>query len=127
MPSLPPRRMFQPRQIVYLACDHGRLYTEVIEVLVDRQLAWVRPLVLVTPEETLPLANASVLGGGGDDIWPDPAVTPDLIWPLNQFHPALDTDFMELLSILPRQTTKAPTLSHSTVLSQFTRRLWEAR
>lgn len=118
--------MFQPRQIVYLACDHSRLYTEVIEVLADRQLAWVRPLVLVTPEETLPLANASVLGIAGDDRWPDPSATPDLIWPLNQFHLALDTEFMELLSILPSQATKAPALSHSTVLSQFTRRLWEA-
>jgi hypothetical protein len=50
---------FQPHQIVYLACDQSRLYTEVIEILVDRQLAWVRPLVLVPPTEILPLAASS--------------------------------------------------------------------
>lgn len=115
---------FQPHQIVYLACDHSRLYTEVIEILVDRQLAWVRPLVLVTPEETLPLAASAALGLPAPPGWPDRSTTPDLIWPLDQFHPALDTDFVALVATLTDRPDQGLVTSHSARVSQFTRRLW---
>ena len=122
----PQPQFFQPHQIVYLACDRSRLYTEVIEILVDRQLAWVRPLVLVTPEETLPLAASTMLGLPDPQGWQDLPTTPDLLWPLAQFCPALDTDFVELLSRLPTHLAKRPNSAHSAAVSQFTRRLWAA-
>ncbi|QQE63888.1 hypothetical protein GFS31_05590 [Leptolyngbya sp. BL0902] len=121
-----PDQPFQPHQIVYLTCDQSRLYTEVIEVLTDRQLAWVRPLVLSTPKETLPLAAASALGweqGAGHDA---PAV-PDLIWPLAQFTPALDTDFLALLTTISPPTAGAVRRDQGAVVSQFIRRLWGTR
>jgi hypothetical protein len=121
-PHLP---SFQPHQIVYLTCDHSRLYTEVIEILVDRQLAWVRPLVLVTPTETLLLAASALLGWLDPHGWPDRPTTPDLLWPLDQFYPALDTDFVDLLAVIPVQPHKKSRLSHGAIVSQFTRRLWE--
>jgi hypothetical protein len=116
---------FQPHQIVYLACDQSRLYTEVIEILVDRQLAWVRPLVLVTPTEILPLAASSVLGLPDSQGWPDRPTTPDLLWPLDQFCPALDIDFVALLATLANRPDQSLSASHSARVSQFTRRLWE--
>lgn len=127
-PDAPRWNAFQPHQILYLACDQSRLYTEVIEILAERQLAWVRPLVLVTPEETLPLAASSVLGLGEAHAWPEAPMAPDLLWPLAQFFPALDTDFIDLLATLPAQMAKRsnPRPSRSVAVSQFTRRLWEA-
>jgi hypothetical protein len=116
---------FQPHQIVYLACDQSRLYTEVIEILADRRRAWVRPLVLVTPEETLPLAASSLLGLGDFQGWPDAPMAPDLLWPLEQFYPALDTDFVDLLAMLPAHTAPLSNLPRNGAVSQFTRRLWE--
>ena len=116
---------FQPHQIVYLTCDQSRLYTEVIEILVDRQLAWVRPLVLVTPTETLPLAASSVLGLPDPQGWPGRPTTPDLLWPLDQFCPALDTDFVTLLATLADRPDQWLSASHSVRVSQFTPRLWE--
>jgi hypothetical protein len=119
-PDLPP---LHPHQIVYLTCDDCRLYTEVIDILVDRQLAWVRPLALATPEDVLPLAASGILGledfntGGGP-------IAPDLLWPLDQFSPALDTDFLDLLALLPTQGAKPNHPVQNAVVSQFTHRLW---
>jgi len=122
-PDPPNSPQFQPHQIVYLTCEDGRLYTEVIDILVDRQLAWVRPLVLVTMEEVLPLAASSVLGLEDPNTWGGPIV-PDLLWPLDQFSPALDADFLDLLALLPTQGAKPDHAAHNAVVSQFTRRLW---
>ncbi|MEB3290763.1 MAG: hypothetical protein VKI82_12665 [Leptolyngbya sp.] len=119
-PGSPP---FHPHQIVYLPCDDSRLYTEVIDVLTDRRLAWVRPLVLVTLEAAIPLAASGILGLGEGQIGRIPTV-PDLLWPLDQFLPALDTDFLALMAILPNQTDAAADLDCNAIVSQFTRRLW---
>lgn len=119
------RSCFQPHQIVYLACDQSRLYTEVIEILAERQLAWVRPLALVTPQELLPLAAAAALGWGAAQPWHDQATIPDLLWPLDQFFPALDTDFVDLLAMMPAHPDQQGGLSQGAIVAQFTRRLWE--
>lgn len=117
---------FQPHQIVYLAYDHSRLYAEIIDILAERQLAWARPLVLVTPEEVLPLTASSALGLGDLQDWSDSPTAPDLLWPLHQFCPALDTDFVDLLARLPAQPTQPTKLPRNLAVSQFTRRLWAA-
>jgi hypothetical protein len=38
---------FQPNQILYLQHQTARLYAELIQVVPERQLGWVRPLALV--------------------------------------------------------------------------------
>ncbi len=121
--DVPQRPPFQAHQIVYLICDQHRLYTEVIEILSERQLAWVRPLALMTPEDVLPLSAS--LDWGEIPPRADQPTIPDLLWPLNQFYPALDTDFVALWAMMPTPPHKGEQVAHSAIISQFTRRLWE--
>lgn len=113
-----------PRQIAYLSCDRSRLYTEVIQVLSDRQLCWARPLVLTTPDYTVFLNPNPGFGlpsqSAASDSTSDLEKAPDLLWPMHQFSPALDTDFLELI-----MATATPTHSRRTLLNQFIHRLWE--
>lgn len=109
-----------PRQIAYLSCDRSRLYTEVIQVLSDRQLCWARPLVLTTPDYTVFLNPDNPLGLSSPVAAPDLDKAPDLLWPIHQFLPALDTDFLDLMT-----TAAAPNYSMRTLLNQFIHRLWE--
>ncbi|NJK27922.1 MAG: hypothetical protein HC925_04525 [Coleofasciculaceae cyanobacterium SM2_3_26] len=74
---------FRPYQIVCLHHERTALYAEVIQVLVDRQLCWVRPIALV-----------------GDDTEQDLRQGSDLLLPTCLFEPALDTEVMSLLSQL---------------------------
>ena len=63
---------FQAGQI--LSLEHGdmKLYAEVIQVVVSRQLCWVRPLVLVNFTQEPPLIT-------------DLRDTSDLLWSVNLF------------------------------------------
>jgi hypothetical protein len=119
-----PNSAFTPRQIAYLACDQGRLYTEVIEVLADRQLCWARPLLLVTPEQTLAIHPSAAFGPADQTLWGD-SKAPDLLWPLAHFYPALDTDFLDVLAspLAPPAPDTHPTMA--ALLTKFIRCLWE--
>lgn len=110
-----------PHQIAYLSCDRSRLYTEVIQVLSDRQICWARPLVLTTPDYTVSLNPGSTLVMAAETDSVAMTSSPDLLWPLHQFVPALDTDFLDLMN----SVTVAPGDAMGTLLSQFIRRLWE--
>ncbi|MGB3312044.1 MAG: hypothetical protein WBG32_13740 [Nodosilinea sp.] len=111
-------------QIVFLECRQTRLYAEVIQVLEPRRRGWIRPLALVSEAEITPLGTAL------DTTTPDlsqPAV-PDMLWPLGQLQPALDTDVIPLLATLsakaaaPSPVTDARTESMS--IREFVRSLW---
>ena len=84
-------------QVVALKHGECRLYGEVIQVVVDRQRCWVRPLVYVERRptgENAPLSEPlfftcySLQHG------------PDVIWPLHLFEAALDTDWLSVLAQL---------------------------
>ncbi|MDA0266677.1 MAG: hypothetical protein O3A14_06865 [Cyanobacteria bacterium] len=100
-------------QIVYLAQGDTRLYGEVIQVVESRDRCWVRPLAIV-------------------DIEPDPShhqatchqipQGPDVIWPLSWFSPALDTDWLAILTTLPH----TPSYDRATA-NQRLRQLWQDR
>ncbi|NMF84020.1 hypothetical protein [Nodosilinea sp. P-1105] len=88
-----------PHQIVFLEWQGTRLYAEVIQVIRDRQVCWVRPLVLAAPQRS-PILYASSWFDASDvsDATRQPVV-PDLIWPIHQFRLALDEDVLPFLSL----------------------------
>ncbi|HIK46297.1 MAG TPA: hypothetical protein IGR64_15665 [Leptolyngbyaceae cyanobacterium M65_K2018_010] len=121
---------FSPGQIVYLVCEQTRLYAQVIQVLVDRGLGWVRPLVLVTPTQTLVLEGSLALGHPHPPTLGLGPKVPDLLWPLEQFYPALDTEFLELLATAPRLSPsewEGLAADISPRLHRFVNQLWQAQ
>lgn len=92
-----------PGQIVFLECSQTRLYAEVIQVLTPRQIGWIRPLALVSEAGTKPLGTDWISG----DAAANQPTTPDMLWPLGQLQPALDTDIMPLLTTLSAKTSEA--------------------
>ncbi len=103
-----PRQLFiamaplVPGQIVFLECSQTRLYAEVIQVLALRQIGWIRPLALVSDADTQPLGTNWISGNTAANH-PAP---PDMLWPLGQLQPALDTDIMPLLTTLSAKTSE---------------------
>lgn len=79
---------FKSHQIVSLAHQNSCLYAEVIQEIPERQMCWVRPLLLavdiysVSPQ-VYDLQSAS-----------------DLVWPIQAFSPAFDTEVIPFLSAL---------------------------
>jgi hypothetical protein len=101
-----------PNQIVYMAVGNVRLYGEVIQVVESRDRCWVRPLAIVDaePDQVDPNHSCHQTPQG-----------PDVIWPSSWFNPALDTDWLAVLSRLPQ----APSYDRSTA-NQRLRQLWQA-
>ncbi|MBD2345039.1 hypothetical protein [Anabaena subtropica] len=104
---------FQPGQIVSLEHGDRNLYAEVIQVVISRQLCWVRPLLLVTYSQELPIITDLRDGS-------------DLLWPINLFRPALDIEVITLLSqVLVKEPKTEPDLAAKQQLHQFIQQLWQ--
>ena len=109
---------FQPSQIVCLEHQETRLYAEVIQIVESRQVAWVRPLMLVVS-----LSNQL-------DYEPftfyDLRQGADLLWPSNLFRPALDTEVLPLFTHLQISKTQGENqqLAHQQ-LQRFIRQVWQ--
>ncbi|MCP6762769.1 MAG: hypothetical protein NHB32_29320 [Fischerella sp. CENA71] len=105
---------FQPGQIVSLEHDDTKLYAEVIQVVISRHLCWVRPLLLLVKSSEPPLIN-------------DLREASDLLWPLDLFQPALDTEVISILSQVlakePKPEIDSPTKQ---LLHQFIHEVWQA-
>ena len=105
---------FQARQIVSLDYSNQNLYAEVIEIVVSRQLCWVRPLLLVNSTQELPLVI-------------DLRNVSDLLWPLDLFRPALDTEVIAFLGQLFATELKfEPDLGAKQQFNLFIHQLWQA-
>jgi hypothetical protein len=105
---------FQPGQIVSLEHGERNLYAEVIQVVVSRQLCWVRPLLLVTHTEEQPIITDLRDGS-------------DLLWPIHLFRHALDTEVITLLSqILVKEPKSEPDPAAKQQLNQFIGQVWQA-
>ncbi len=105
---------FQPGQIVSLDYSHQHLYAEVIEIVVSRQLCWVRPLLLVNSTQELPLVI-------------DLREVSDLLWPLDLFRPALDTEVIAFLGqIFPKELKFEPDFVAKQQFNLFIHQLWQA-
>ena len=105
---------FQVGQIVYLEYGNSRLYTEVIQIVVERDLSWVRPLLLVTEEcESMQVHDLRTAN--------------DLLWSTNLFQPALDTQVIGLYSqILAKEPKPELSRTRSQQLYQFIEQFWQA-
>lgn len=105
-----------PGQIVFLECSQTRLYAEVIQVLTIKQIGWIRPLALAGEAGTTPLGT-DWLSGNTAAHQPAP---PDMLWPLGQLQPALDTDIVPLLATLSaKPSTAAPSASNPAEADNF--------
>jgi hypothetical protein len=105
---------FQAGQIVSLEHGEKNLYAEVIQVVVSRQLCWVRPLLLVTFTQEQPLIT-------------DLRDASDLLWPIKLFRPALDTEVITLLSqVLAKEPKAEPDSAAKQQLHQFIHQIWQA-
>lgn len=105
----------QPSQIVCLEDGGDRLYAEVIQIVKPRQLAWVRPLMLVIAEPELSSSLYDLRQGS------------DLLWPAKLFRAALDTEVISLLSQLDAPPIKfeGSRVGHQQ-LKRFIDRVWQA-
>ncbi|MEM7555110.1 MAG: hypothetical protein AAF378_13600 [Cyanobacteria bacterium P01_A01_bin.84] len=102
-------------QIVYLEKENTRLYAEVVQIVVSRQLCWVRPLLLivVVNEEisTTDLRNTS-----------------DLLWSLSSFKAAIDTDVITWLAPLMAGEPKPHMIPNARQkLHKFINNMWEVK
>ncbi|MGB6294976.1 MAG: hypothetical protein WBF90_02180 [Rivularia sp. (in: cyanobacteria)] len=104
---------FKAGQIVFLEYGDSRLYAEVIQVVIERNLCWVRPLLLEIREYEPPLVT-------------DLRSTSDLLWAINLFQPALDTEVIELYTqILIKEPKPELFQAAKQQLHQFIQQLWQ--
>ncbi|MEA5551690.1 hypothetical protein VB713_11985 [Anabaena cylindrica UHCC 0172] len=105
---------FQPGQIVSLDYIDRNLYAEVVQVVISRDLCWVRPLLLANLSQETPLIT-------------DLRDASDLLWPINLFRAALDTEAVGLLSqLLPKDAKADCDTVAQQQLNQFIYQLWQA-
>ncbi len=121
---------FQPCQIVCL--EHGQdcLYSEVVQVIPNRQLCWARPLALTVvapPGRDNP--GQSRFSGEEPRLTYDLRYGSDLLWPLRLFRPALDTEMVDILPHLRELTVdrdpRSKQIAHQH-LHQFMQQVWQA-
>ncbi len=109
--SMNPRNipLLKPYQIVCLDAHPHQLYGEVIQIIEERELCWMRPLILVKTSED-----------STEQTWTDLRYTSDLFYPVSYFRPALDTEIIPLLDNLVQadiDPNKIP--SHRSQLNTF--------
>jgi hypothetical protein len=135
-PSSRPRP-WRDRQILCL--DHGpqRLYAELVDIIDERGLAWVKPLWLVhgpeeplksdlpesgLPESGLPWADElKQTLGPIDDLRGDS----DLLWPVELFRAALDMELLPLLGGPLEGERKDGPSPEAQRFRLFIRQVWE--
>ena len=104
---------FQAGQIVFLEYGECRLYAEVIQVVVERNLCWVRPLLLITQDYEPPQVT-------------DLRSTSDILWPISWFQPAIDTQVIGLYSqFLVKQLQPELSQTAKQQLYHFIEELWQ--
>ena len=121
MPNNCPENLFQSGQIVCLESDRSFLYGEVIQVVTQRQLCWVRPLTIaVTLQE-----NNSSFDVNGDREIIDLRSASDLLLPLTLFRASYDTEVISLLAELAAKDKFSDRQEMSRYLNQFVRQVWQ--
>ncbi|AFZ57926.1 hypothetical protein H6G54_18800 [Anabaena cylindrica FACHB-243] len=105
---------FQPGQIVRLNYSDRNLYAEVVQVIISRNLCWVRPLLLANFSHETPLIT-------------DLRDASDLLWPIKLFQAAMDTEVIGLLSqLLPKEAKADVNTVAQQQLNHFIYQLWQA-
>jgi len=136
---------FQLRQILCLECPPSKLYAEVIQVVPDRPVCWLRPLILETPtpkvvktqDTTSPNRSEEPKDTSDfqktEELQPQPELktydlrlSSDLLIPPDLFRPALDTEVIPLLAQINATefNLEEAQTAHS-LLRDFIRQVWK--
>ncbi|NJL90070.1 MAG: hypothetical protein HC916_09960 [Coleofasciculaceae cyanobacterium SM2_1_6] len=110
--SQPAPPQFQPRQILCLEHEQSKLYAEVIQVVPDRPVCWLRPMILEVEMSQLKTY--------------DLRLSSDLLLPPSLFRPALDTEVIPLLGQINSaefNLEEAQNAHH--LLRDFIRKIWQ--
>ncbi|MGK7926564.1 MAG: hypothetical protein AB4290_15210 [Spirulina sp.] len=113
--AYPDNFRFQPQQIVYLEHQNRCLYAEVIQEIPEREMCWVRPLVLVVDAHSFSPQVCDLRSAS------------DLVWPLQAFSPALDTEVIPFLAALesPELESGERRQTARSQLNQFIQQVWQ--
>ena len=120
------RPEFHPHPILCLEHNNTFLYAEVIQILPERQLYWVRPLALVQ-------ADSANLAMYQPSSLQDLRQGADLLCPQSLFRVALDTEVIPILTELnamkPQAEGSSASLEESNsarrLLQEFIHRVWQ--
>ena len=116
-----PQNLFKSGQIVCLESDRSFLYGEVIQVVTQRQLCWVRPLTIaVTLNE-----NSSSFESNLDREIIDLRSASDLLLPLTLFRASYDTEVISLLTKLAAKDEFCDQQQMSLYLNRFVKQVWQ--
>ena len=119
----------QPHQIIYLEHGNTRLYVEAIQMITARKLCWARPLALLSQTSaTSGRSNTPDFSYLGSDtlFLCDLKESPDILWPIELFHPALDSEVLPLLNLLGTQKKQGDSQLNRQHFRQFIQQLWAA-
>lgn len=108
---------FQPLQILCLEHDRLRLYVEVIQVAEPRRMCWVRPLMLGAADDSSYAAPI---------LRQDLRHCADLLWPIDAFRAAIDTEVLPLLAQLDETVQPENLRMARAQLQIFMQRVWQA-
>lgn len=139
-----PLTEFRPSQILYIEHDNTRLYAELIQVVAERGLCWVRPLAILTlaeQDEAVGLSynpyetNKTKWVNLDQFTLYDLRQGSDLLAPQTLFSFALDTEvvamLMQLNALKSSDSSYAPNSQDDQLaryhLQQFIRHIWQAR
>lgn len=112
---------FKSGQIVCLESNNHALYGEVIQVITQRQLCWVRPLTVATIINT----DSSSFEVNADREIIDLRSASDLLLPLTLFRASYDTEVIYILTELATKEQTADKQQLSTYLNSFIRQVWQ--
>ncbi len=149
--SQPAPSQFQPRQILCLEHEQSKLYAEVIQVVPDRPVCWLRPMILEVEISPNLLPNPDLATSSQNchpTDFPYQTTTPkttqeapqettqpktydlrlsaDLLLPPSLFRPALDTEVIPLLGQINStefNLEEAQNAHH--LLRDFIRKIWQ--
>jgi hypothetical protein len=121
--------MTDTHQILCLEHEETKLYGEVIQIITERHLYWLRPLVLCQSQLNARDSESAT-------IFYDLRQGADLLCPQALFRVALDTEMIPILTQLEDAKTEAETLPIEELsaaqsvahrqLQAFIRRVWQA-
>ena len=112
--------LFRESQIICLEHQGTCLYGEVIQLILSRQMCWFRPICM-----TIKLVEGDRYTESFELI--QLQFSSDLLWPINLFRPALDTEVISLLADLDNNHKQKPNkIPPRQYLNQFIRQVWAA-
>jgi hypothetical protein len=126
--------LWKESSILCLDDQQATLYVELIQQLPKQSLAWLRPFALRVDESHVPeqFLECGDRLPDGDAIIFDVRNTADLIWPIHFFRMGLDTEVLQIMSVLPDLNLAEPCMTQQNrdasrhILNHFLRVVWQS-